>query len=208
MRGIHPATVVVAFLLSAAFPSMLSGQSDAANSREGALQAAGARLRVLFKHSIETRFADTLAGCTPSAGETARCEFGTPTERSQHEEIRVSLKRGFGESPEAPTLEGLLRVRSDYARTAVSKGSDVAKCGGPMDRPLATIFTISAVSVTDGKTLTTLIAHDISTLGGCPSGITVFEITTSKHPNGSFVAHVEAIQHLDGRLEGPRARRP
>ncbi len=186
----------------------LEGQTHTAPSRTGALEASGAYLRNLYKHAVAIEFVDSLATCARSGGVSADCRVGTPAERLQHEEVRAALQRGFGTAPKAATLQALLAARSRNANAASTKGGAEAPCGGPLDLPLATVFTVSNMSLANGRAVATVVAHDLTSLAGCPSGITIFEIAVSATAGGGFVSEVKATRHFEGRLEGSRMGRP
>lgn len=193
-------------LLLTSHPKMLLAQSRTSASRDRSLQGAGEQLRVAYKHAVSATFLDTLAVCESSRSPGTRCETGRASERAAREIVRSGLARGFGALPPAASFAGLLRIRSENARDARQSGGKSGECGGPLDRPLATTFTVTGMTVTDSVTVTTVIAHDVTSLGGCPSGLTLFAVTEIVRASGVIETVVKATQHFASLPEGPPAR--
>lgn len=189
-------------------PNVLLAQPRTSSSRDRSLERAGQQLRAAYKHVVSATFFDTLTVCASSRSPRTACDAGRASERAARETVRAGLARGFGALPPAATFARVLRIRAENAREARQSGGKSGECGGPLDRPIATIFTVTGMTVTDSVTVTTVIAHDFTSLGGCPSGLTVFSVTEIVRASGTPETIVKATQHFASFPEGPPARQP
>ena len=186
--------------------STVHGQSRMTITRDSAFSANGAKLRAAYKHSVAISFLDTLAQCLLPTLVPQSCARGTESERMTHEAVRAALAKGFGATVKAASFEEILKLRAENARVARQMGGASAKCGGSLDSPLATVFTIAGMRTTDSVTVTSLYAHDFTRLAGCPTGITVFELVEILRSEGRLDVQLREVQHLQGRPDGVLSR--
>ena len=198
--------LLMAIILESLMPLVggeVTAQSFTPAAIDTVFKLTGERLGQKYSHASSVGFLDKLVECASGIDKSPDCRAASGDELNNRRQALMSVSHGFSRDTASSSLSAILQVREKNRLTAMSVNGKQAQCGGPTDIWLATIVTLNDFVSTDKTVKATVFVHDLTQLGGCPTGVTLFDVLGEYPTGGKLTVTVTERTHYQVRPDGP-----